>query len=149
MNLPERLEHAGITLPPVAAPVASYTPAHVVGAQVWTSGQLPMVSGSLPRTGHVGAEVSLDDARADARQAALNGLAAIGSVVDLARVERVAKVTVFVSSDPSFTDQALVANGASELLAELFDAPHVRSAVGVAVLPLGAPVEVELVADLS
>lgn len=149
MSLPERLESAGITLPEVAKPVAAYIPARIVGDQVWTSGQLPVVQGQLPRTGHVGAEVTLEDAASDARQAALNGLAAIGSVVDLAKVARVLKVTVFVNSDPSFTDQAKVANGVSELLGELFDEAHVRSAVGVATLPLGAPVEVELVAELS
>lgn len=149
MSLPERLERAGITLPEVAKPVAAYIPARIVGDQVWTSGQLPVVQGQLPRTGHVGAEVTLEDAASDARQAALNGLAAIGSVVDLAKVARVLKVTVFVNSDPSFTDQARVANGVSELLGELFDEAHVRSAVGVATLPLGAPVEVELVAELA
>ncbi len=149
MSLPERLERAGITLPEVAKPVAAYIPARIVGDQVWTSGQLPVVQGQLPRTGHVGAEVTLEDAASDARQAALNGLAAIGSVVDLAKVARVLKVTVFVNSDPSFTDQAKVANGVSELLGELFDEAHVRSAVGVATLPLGAPVEVELVAELA
>lgn len=149
MSLPERLERAGITLPEVAKPVAAYIPARIVGDQVWTSGQLPVVQGQLPRTGHVGAEVTLEDAASDARQAALNGLAAIGSVVDLAKVSRVLKVTVFVNSDPSFTDQAKVANGVSELLGELFDEAHVRSAVGVATLPLGAPVEVELVAELA
>lgn len=149
MSLPERLERVGITLPEVAKPVAAYIPARIVGDQVWTSGQLPVVQGQLPRTGHVGAEVTLEDAAADARQAALNGLAAIGSVVDLAKVARVLKVTVFVNSDPSFTDQAKVANGVSELLGELFDEAHVRSAVGVATLPLGAPVEVELVAELA
>lgn len=149
MSLPERLERAGITLPEVAKPVAAYIPARIVGDQVWTSGQLPVVQGQLPRTGHVGAEVTLEDAASDARQAALNGLAAIGLVVDLAKVARVLKVTVFVNSDPSFTDQAKVANGVSELLGELFDEAHVRSAVGVATLPLGAPVEVELVAELA
>ena len=149
MSLPERLERAGIILPEVAKPVAAYIPARIVGDQVWTSGQLPVVQGQLPRTGHVGAEVTLEDAASDARQAALNGLAAIGSVVDLAKVARVLKVTVFVNSDPSFTDQAKVANGVSELLGELFDEAHVRSAVGVATLPLGAPVEVELVAELA
>lgn len=149
MSLPERLERAGITLPEVAKPVAAYIPARIVGDQVWTSGQLPVVQGQLPRTGHVGAEVTLEDAASDARQAALNGLAAIGSVVDLAKVAGVLKVTVFVNSDPSFTDQAKVANGVSELLGELFDEAHVRSAVGVATLPLGAPVEVELVAELA
>ena len=149
MTLRERLDDAGLTLPPVAKPVAAYTPARLVGRQVWTSGQLPMVDGALPRVGHVGAEVSTEDAKADARQCALNALAAVGSVVDLDQVLRVAKVTVFVNSAPDFTDQAVVANGASELLGELFDEAHVRSAVGVATLPLGAPVEVELVVEVG
>lgn len=148
MTVNERLEAAGVTLPPVAKPVAAYVPAQRVGQQVWTSGQLPVVDGKLIASGAVGREVSLEDAAAAARQCALNALAAVGSVVDLDEVVRVTKVTAFIASDPAFTDQALVANGASELLGQLFDEPHVRSAVGVAVLPLGAPVEVEIVVDV-
>lgn len=144
----ERLGAMGLGLPPVAAPVAAYIPALDLNGLVYTSGQLPFIEGSLPETGKVGAEVSLDDATEFAAVATLNALAAVKSVIgNLDRVTRVVKVTVFVASDPSFTKQPLVANGASELLAAAFgDAgQHVRSAVGVSVLPLDSPVEIELV----
>lgn len=146
-----RLAELGIVLPPVAAPVAAYVPAVLDGDRVWTSGQLPVVDGVLQATGKVGEGPGLvppADAAGLARVAALNALAALGSVVDLDRVERIVKVVVFVASDPSFTGQPAVANGASLLLGEVFGVPHARSAVGVAVLPLDAPVEIEVVARL-
>lgn len=151
-RIESRLADLGLSLPEVAAPVASYVPAVVDGNHVCTSGQLPMVSGSLPSTGKVGAEVALEEAQDLARTCALNALAAVKSVAgDLDRVRRVVKVTGFVSSDPGFFDQAKVLNGASELLGEVFGEAgvHARSAVGVAVLPLNAPVEVELVVEIG
>ena len=146
-----RLAELGIDLPDVVPPVAAYTPAVVDGGYVYTSGQLPMVSGALPATGKVGVGHGLvppEDAKDYARTCALNALAAVKSVIgSLDRVTRVVKVVGFVSSDPSFTGQPGVINGASEVLGEIFgDAGvHARSAVGVAVLPLDAPVEVELI----
>ena len=146
-----RLAELGIDLPAVVPPVAAYTPAVVAAGHVYTSGQLPMVSGALPATGKVGdghGLVPADDAKEYARICALNALAAVKSVIgSLDRVTRVVKVVGFVSSDPSFTGQPGVINGASEVLGEIFgDAGvHARSAVGVAVLPLDAPVEVELI----
>lgn len=144
----ERLGSIGLGLPPVAAPVAAYIPALAHDGLVYTSGQLPFVEGVLPETGKVGAEVDADDAIEFAALAALNALAAIKSQIgDLDRVTRVVKVTVFVASAPDFTGQPSVANGASELLGEAFGEAgvHVRSAVGVAVLPLDSPVELEIV----
>lgn len=146
-----RLAELGIVLPDVVPPVAAYTPAVVDGHHVFTSGQLPMVSGALPATGKVGdgpGLVPADDAKAYARTCALNALAAAKSVIgSLDRVTRVVKVVGFVASDPAFTGQPGVINGASEVLGEIFgDAGvHARSAVGVAVLPLDSPVEVELI----
>jgi enamine deaminase RidA (YjgF/YER057c/UK114 family) len=148
-----RLAELGITLPPVAAPVAAYVPAVLDGDRVWTSGQLPIADGALLATGKVGdgdpSLVPASYAAHLARIAALNALAAIGSVVDLDRVTRIVKVVVFVASDPSFSGQPAVANGASHLLGEVFGTGHARSAVGVAVLPLDAPVEVEVVAAVG
>ncbi|KAB1656763.1 RidA family protein [Pseudoclavibacter chungangensis] len=144
----ERLGQLGLGLPPVAAPVAAYIPAVEHAGLVYTSGQLPFIEGALPETGKVGAEVSDDAATEYAAIATLNALAAVKSVVgDLDRVTRVVKVTVFVASAPDFTGQPAVANGASELLGEAFGEAgvHVRSAVGVAVLPLDSPVELEIV----
>jgi enamine deaminase RidA (YjgF/YER057c/UK114 family) len=148
----DRLAELGLTIPEVAAPVAAYVPAVLTGQYVYTAGQLPFVDGALSVTGKVGAAVDADTATAQARVAALNALAAVQSVAgSLDRVARVVKVTVFVASDPSFTGQPAVANGASTLVGEVFgDAGvHARSAVGVAVLPLDAPVEVELVVELT
>ncbi|HEX2810412.1 MAG TPA: RidA family protein [Kineosporiaceae bacterium] len=150
----DRLAELGIVLPAVAAPVAAYVPAVLDGDRVWTSGQLPFVDGALAATGKVGEGEGLvppQDAANLARVAALNALAAVKSVVgDLDRVVRIVKVVGFVASDPSFTGQPGVVNGASLLLAEVLgDAGvHARSAVGVASLPLDAPVEIELVAAL-
>ena len=152
MSVAERLAELGLTVPAVAAPVAAYAPAVVTGGYVYTAGQLPFVDGALPVTGKVGATVDAETATAEARTAALNALAAVQSVAgSLDRVARVVKVTVFVASDPAFTGQPGVANGASTLVGEVFgDAGvHARSAVGVAVLPLDAPVEVELVVELT
>ncbi|WP_336631104.1 MULTISPECIES: RidA family protein [unclassified Microbacterium] len=143
-----RLAELGIELPPVVAPVASYIPATVHGDLVYTSGQLPMVAGALPATGKVGAAVDAEDARSYARQCALNALAAAADAVGgVDRLVRVVKVVGFVASAPEFTGQPGVINGASEVLGEIFgDAGrHARSAVGVAVLPLDSPVEVEVV----
>lgn len=148
----ERLAELGLALPPVAAPVAAYVPAVRSGNHVYTSGQLPMVEGSLVATGKVGAEVSADDAKGLARTCALNALAAVKAEIgDLSAVRRVVKVVGFVASAPDFTGQPGVVNGASELFGEVFgDAGiHARSAVGVAVLPLDAPVEVELVVEVG
>ena len=148
----ERLAALGLTLPPVAAPVAAYVPAVRSGPYVYTAGQLPLADGKLPRTGKVGAQVSVDEAAGLARTCALNALAAVASVAGgLSAVTRIVKVTGFVASDPSFTGQPLVVNGASELLLEVFGEAgrHARSAVGVAVLPLDAPVEIELIAEVT
>ena len=150
-----RLAELGIELPKVAAPVAAYAPAVRSGSLVHTSGQLPFVEGKLPHTGKVGAGeglVSAEDAQADARLAALNALAAVHDLAgSLDRVVRVVKVVGFVASDPSFTGQPAVVNGASELLQQVFGRAgvHARSAVGVAVLPLDSPVEVEIVVELD
>ncbi|MBX3094164.1 MAG: RidA family protein [Cryobacterium sp.] len=151
-RIADRLAELGLELPPVAKPVAAYVPAVVTGNYVYTSGQLPMVGGQLPATGKVGAEVSADDAKALARTCVLNGLAAADAVIgSLDRITKVVKVVGFVASDPSFTGQPGVINGASELLGEIFGdvGAHARSAVGVAVLPLDAPVEVEFVFEFA
>jgi len=145
-----RLAGLGLELPPVAAPLASYVPATSSAGLVLTSGQLPTVAGRLVAPGRVGATVALAAAGSAARPAALNGLAAAASVVGgLDHIARIVKVTVFVASASDFTAQAQVANGASDLLGEVFgeSGRHVRSAVGVAVLPLDAPVEVELTVE--
>ena len=147
-RIADRLAELGLELPAVATPVAAYVPAVVQGNLVYTSGQLPFVDGSLPATGKVGAVVSAEDAQSCARICALNALAAAESVIgSLDRVTQVVKVTGFVASAPEFTGQPAVLNGASTLLGEIFgDAGiHARSAVGVAVLPMDAPVEVELI----
>ena len=145
-----RLAELGLELPPVAAPVAAYVPAVVAGGFVFTSGQLPFVDGALPATGLVGSppdgSVSPDDAAELAARCALNGLAAVHALGGLVPGLRVVKVTGFVASAPGFTGQPAVVDGASRLLGSVFgdDGRHARSAVGVAALPLGSPVEVEL-----
>ncbi|MGH3250984.1 MAG: RidA family protein [Trebonia sp.] len=147
-----RLAELGLTLPTVARPVAAYVPAVRTGSYVYTSGQLPTVDGKLQGVGKVGDAVAVDEAAALARTAALNALAAVASEAGgLDAIARIVKVTCFVASAPSFTGQAQVANGASELLTEVFgDAGrHARSAVGMAVLPLDSPVEVELIAEVA
>ena len=153
MSTPEeRLAALGLTLPEVAAPVAAYVPAVRTGSYVYTSGQLPMVGGALVATGKVGAEIDAETAKGLARTCALNAMAAVKSVVgDLSKVTRVVKVVGFVASASGFTGQPGVVNGASELLGEVFGeaGQHARSAVGVAVLPLDAPVEVEVVVEVA
>ena len=147
----ERLDGLGLSVPEVAKPVADYIPAVRSGSHVFTSGQLPLRSGELLTTGKVGAGVTPEQAAECARQCTLNAIAAVRAEVgDLSAVTRVVKVVVFVASAPDFTGQPGVANGASELLGQAFgDAgKHARSAVGVAVLPLDAPVEVELVVEV-
>ncbi|WP_068399074.1 RidA family protein [Kribbia dieselivorans] len=150
-----RLAELGLALPEVASPLAAYVPAVLDGDLCFTSGQLPLVDGALPRSGKVG-EASECVRPADAKQlaatCALNAIAAVKSVVgDLDRVTRVVKVVGFVASDPSFTGQPDVINGASELIGEVFGdrGAHARSAVGVAVLPIDAPVEVELIVRVA
>jgi enamine deaminase RidA (YjgF/YER057c/UK114 family) len=148
----DRLAALGLAVPEVVPPVAAYVPAVRSGSYVFTSGQVPMESGSLPATGKVGAQVSQEQAYDLARSCALNALAAVKSVVgDLDEVVRVVKVVGFVAVDPSFTAVSAVVNGASELLQAAFgDAGrHARSAIGVASLPLDAPVEVELVVEVG
>jgi len=151
-KLDDRLAELGLTVPTTSKPVAAYIPAVASGNLVYTSGQLPMVEGALPMTGKVGVEVDADAAKQLARTCVLNGLAAARSAIgSLDRITRVVKVVGFVASDPSFTGQPGVINGASELLAEIFgeSGQHARSAVGVAVLPLDAPVEVEFVFEFA
>jgi enamine deaminase RidA (YjgF/YER057c/UK114 family) len=147
-----RLADLGLTLPSVAIPTAAYVPAVTTGNLVFTAGQIPFVGGVLPATGKVGAEVSTEDAVGLARICALNALAAAGEAIgSLDRVTRVVKVVVFVASSPDFVDQASVGNGASLLLTEIFGeaGKHARSSIGLAVLPLDAPVEVELILEFA
>ena len=151
MTARERLAELGLTLPAVVPPVAAYVPAVRTGNLVWTSGQLPMVDGKLPAIGKVGAQVTAEQAKELARTCALNALAAIDALVGLDAVVRIVKVVGFVASMPDFTGQPGVVNGASELFGEVFGdgGQHARSAVGVAVLPLDAPVEVEVVVEVA
>lgn len=151
MSWTARLAELGVTLPEVAAPVASYVPAARTGQLVFTSGQLPFVEGSLAATGKVGGDVSPEEAKAHARTCALNALAAIDALVGLDKVVRVVKLVGFVASADGFTGQPAVINGASDLLGEVFGeaGQHARAAVGVAELPLGAPVEVELIVEIG
>jgi enamine deaminase RidA (YjgF/YER057c/UK114 family) len=151
MNVSARLGQLGVTLPQVVAPLASYVPAVRTGNLVYTSGQLPIEGGKLARTGKVGAGISPEEGKALARICALNALAAVGSVVGIDAVTRVVKVVGFVASAPGFNGQPSVVNGASDLLAEVFgdNGAHARSAVGVAELPLDAPVEVELIVEVG
>ena len=145
------LERLGLKLPTVVPPVAAYVPAVLSGHQVFVSGQLPMVDGKLAATGKVGREVSAEQAKELAARCALNGLAAIDALVGLGRVIRVVKVTGFVASADGFTGQPGVINGASELFGSVFGeaGQHARSAVGVAELPLDAPVEVEVIVEVT
>jgi enamine deaminase RidA (YjgF/YER057c/UK114 family) len=148
----ERLAELGLKLPEVAKPVAAYVPAVRVGNLVFTSGQLPLRDGALIATGKNGDSVSPEVAVECAQQCALNALAAVKAQVgELTAVKRIVKVVAFVASTPDFTGQPQVANGASELLGQVFGeaGEHARSAVGVPVLPLDAPVEVELVVEVA
>jgi enamine deaminase RidA (YjgF/YER057c/UK114 family) len=147
-----RLAALGLTLPAVTLPLAAYVPAVRSGNFVYTAGQLPVVEGQLLATGKVGAEVGAHEAAALARTCALNALAAVVSVTgSLSAIRRIVKVTGFVASAPDFTGQPQVVNGASELLLEVFGEAgrHARSAVGTVALPLDAPVEIELIAEVS
>ncbi|TSB32560.1 RidA family protein [Streptomyces benahoarensis] len=147
-----RIAELGLKLPEVVPPLATYQPAVRSGNYVFTSGQLPMVDGALPATGKVGADVTPEAAKELAATCALNALAAVKSVIgDLDRIQRVVKVVGFVASAPDFTGQPGVVNGASELLGEILgdQGVHARSAVGVAVLPVDAPVEVEIQVEIA
>ena len=140
-----------MTLPSVATPAGSYLPAVRSGNHVYVSGQLPLIDGALPATGKVGAEVSPEQANELAARCALNALAALEQLVGLAAVTRIVKVTGFVASAAGFTGQPGVVNGASDLFAVVFGEAgrHARSAVGVAELPLNAPVEIEVIAEVT
>jgi len=145
-----RLAELGLSVPEVVAPLAAYVPAVISGSYVYTSGQLPMVSGELQVTGRLGAEIDVDQGASLAQICALNAIAAIKSVIgDLDRVVQVVRVTGFVASTPEFTSQPAVINGASKLLGIAFGGAHSRSAVGVASLPLGAPVEVDMIVEFK
>lgn len=142
----------GIELPEVVAPVASYVPAVQTGNLVYTAGQLPVVRGELVATGLVGSSVDEDTAKACARACALNALAAVVSVIgDIDRIRRIVKVVGFVASEPGYSGQPIVVNGASDVLGEIFGAAgaHARSAVGVSGLPKNAPVEIELIVEVA
>jgi enamine deaminase RidA (YjgF/YER057c/UK114 family) len=144
----QRLAALGLELPPVPAPLAAYIPAIRVGDQIWTSGQLPTRDGKLQKMGIVGRQVSPEAATEMAQLAALNALAAAADLAGgLENIRRIVKVVVYVASDPAFVALPQVANGASTMLAEVIGSAHIRSAVGVAVLPLNAPVEVEIVVE--
>ena len=146
-----KLAELGITLPQVVPPLAAYLPAVQTGNYVYVSGQLPLVEGKLPLTGKVGAEVTAEQAADLARICAINALAAIEGLVGLGRVVKIVKLTGFVASAPGFTGQPAVVNGASTLFGDVFgeQGRHARSAVGVAELPLGAPVEVEAIIEVA
>ena len=151
MSWAGRLIALGLVLPPVAAPAGMYLPAVRSGSLLFTAGQLPLVDGMLAATGKLGAEIDPARGHELARTCALNALAAVDALVGLDAVVRMVKVVGFVASAPGFTDQPVVINGASELLGEVFGAAgtHARSAVGVAELPMGAPVEIELIVEVS
>jgi enamine deaminase RidA (YjgF/YER057c/UK114 family) len=146
----ERLAELGLSVPEMVPPLAAYVPARRSGSYIYTSGQVPMRDGSLIATGKVGGEVTVEQATECARQCALNAIAAIASQIDLAEVAAVVKVVAYVASTPDFTQHPAVANGASELLGTVFGEAgrHARSAVGVAALPLDAPVEVEILVEV-
>jgi enamine deaminase RidA (YjgF/YER057c/UK114 family) len=147
----QRLAEIGIELPAVAAPLASYVPAVRSGSYVYTSGQVPLVDGALAASGRVGAEVNQEDAVQYARTCALNALAAVHALVGVDSIVRVVKVVGFVASAEGFNAQPAVINGASEVLGEIFGeaGQHARSAVGVTELPMGAPVEVEMIVEVA
>lgn len=147
----DRLSELGVELPEVVTPVASYVPAVRTGSHVYTAGQVPMVAGKLAAAGKVGDAVSPEDAQRHARTCTLNALAAVDGLVGLDSVVRVVKVVGFVASAEGFQGQPAVVNGASELLGEIFGeaGQHARSAVGVAELPMGAPVEIEMIVEVA
>ena len=152
MTATQRMTELGLHMPEVARPVASYIPSTVSGNLVFTAGQLPFVEGKLPATGKVGSDIDPADAAVMARTALLNALAAIEtSIGSIDRITRIVKLVVFVASEPGFSGQPVIANGASDALVEIFGeiGQHARSAVGVAVLPLDAPVELELIVEFA
>ncbi len=152
MSVKENLAALGLTLPTAAAPVAAYVPAVKTGNLVFTAGQLPVVDGKLVLTGKVGSDVTAEDAKKMAEICALNALAAISLVADIDQIEKIVRVGGFVNGAPGFVAIPAVINGASELLIQLFgdvNGKHARTAVGVAELPLNAPVEVEMVVQLK
>ncbi|RSM75532.1 RidA family protein [Kibdelosporangium aridum] len=151
MSWSQKLAELGIQLPTVAAPVAAYVPAVQSGSHVYVSGQLPFIEGALAATGKVGGEISPEEGKAHARTCALNALAAVHSLVGIDAVVRVVKVGGFVAAAEGFTAIPAVINGASELFGEVFQdaGRHARAAVGVAELPLGAPVEVEVIFEVG
>ena len=146
----DRLAELGLSVPEVVAPIAAYVPAVVSGSYVYTSGQLPMVSGVLQATGRLGAEIDVDQGADLAQMCALNAIAAVKNVIgDRDRGIQVVRVTGYVASTPEFTTQPAVINGASNLLGVAFGGAHSRSSVGVAALPLGAPVEVDMIVEFK
>lgn len=152
MSIQETLKELGLEIPPVPAALAAYIPSKRVGNLVFTSGQLPLVAGKLRKTGKVGKEVTLAEAKEEAKQCLLNALAAILlQIQSLDKIKSIVKLGVFVSSSPDFTDHHLVANGASELVALIFgeNGKHARFALGVSSLPLDASVELEVVAEVE
>ena len=152
MRVKEKLASLGLTLPTAAAPVAAYVPAVKTGNLVFTAGQLPVVDGKLVLTGKVGSDVTPEDAKKMAEICALNALAAISLVADIDQIEKIVRVGGFVNGIPGFVAIPAVVNGASELLIKLFgdvNGKHARTAVGVAELPLNAPVEVEMLVQLK
>jgi enamine deaminase RidA (YjgF/YER057c/UK114 family) len=152
MSIKEKLAEIGLTLPAAAAPVAAYVPAVKTGNLVFTAGQLPIVDGKVVITGKVGDEVTPEQAKDMAQICALNALAAISLVVDIDQIERIIRVGGFVNGVPGFVAIPQVVNGASELLIKLFgevNGKHARTAIGVAELPLNAPVEIEMVVQLK
>ena len=152
MSIKEKLSALGLSLQTAAAPVAAYVPAVKSGNLIFTSGQLPIVEGKLVKEGKVGSDVTAEDAKELAQICALNALAAISLVADLNRIERIIRVGGFVNCAPGFTAISGVVNGASELLIQVFgdvNGKHARTAVGVAELPLNAPVEIELIVELN
>jgi enamine deaminase RidA (YjgF/YER057c/UK114 family) len=152
VSLKEKLAALGLTLPTAAAPVAAYVPAVKTGNLVFTAGQLPVVDGKLMLTGKVGSDVTPEDAKKMAEICALNALAAISLVADIDQIEKIIRVGGFVNGIPGFVAIPAVINGASELLIKLFgdvNGKHARTAVGVAELPLNAPVEIEMVVQLK
>ena len=151
-TIEQRLEQAGYALPAVSKPLAAYVPTMRDGDNIYTSGQLPLVDGKLAATGKVGETVTVEDAQSYARICILNGLAAVKAEIgDLDKITQITKVVGFVSSASDFEEQHLVINGASEFLGEIFGdkGAHARSAVGVAMLPMNAPVEVEMIVKIG
>lgn len=148
----EKLKELGIEIPEAPKPLASYIPAAISGNLVYTAGQVPLEGGKLNYTGLVGKDISIEDAQKAAKVCAINCLSVIKSVIgDLNKIERILKLTVFVASSDGFVDQPKVANGASDFIVEVFGekGKHVRSAVGVSGLPINAPIEIEMIAELK